>query len=428
MQPTCPISLILIVDDEPSGRRALESLLLGQGYGLAFACNGSEGLSLARRLEPDLIVLDMMMPEMDGLEYLSVIRANPRLAEIPIILVTALDDRSSRLAGLEAGADDYIVKPFDRKELRTRIRTIIRLNRFRKLHQALSLLEDAYEATLQGWVRALDLREHELEGHSQRVAEMTVRLGRELGIEPDELVHIHRGALLHDIGKIAIPDAILRKAGPLSESEWEIMRRHPEYARSMLEPIAYLRPALQIPYCHHERWDGKGYPRGLRGEGIPRAARIFTAVDIWDALSSDRPYRARWESEQVRSYLKANVGIIFDPEVVTTFLAILGSEEPLASDLPNAVPHVVLAAGKGNGVVHPGLDDVPKEPLGSGAISEHSLNPVYSHYLTSSREGQPLHNGPHVAVPAQAACLHLSRDEGPEPLTDLGGRLGVGGR
>ncbi len=400
MQATRSISLILIIDDEPSGRRALESLLLGQGYGLAFACNGSEGLSLARRLEPDLIVLDVMMPEMDGLEYLRVVRGNPRLAEIPIILVTALDDRSSRLAGLEAGADDYIVKPFDRIELRTRIRTIIRLNRFRKLQQALSLSEEAYEATLEGWVRALDLREHELEGHSQRVAEMTVRLARVLGIEPDELVHIHRGALLHDIGKIAIPDAILRKAGPLSESEWEIMRRHPEYARSMLEPIAYLRPALQIPYCHHERWDGKGYPRGLKGEEIPRAARIFTAVDIWDALMSDRPYRIRWEGEQVRSYLRANAGVIFDPEVVATFLEILGSEEALASDLPNAAPHMAPAAGKGNDVVRLGRDDVRDERSGSGAISEHSLNPVYSHYLTSSRESQALFNGPHVPHPA----------------------------
>ena len=371
MKATCSISLILIVDDEKSGRRALESLLLGQGYGLAFASNGSEGLSLAKRLEPDLIVLDVMMPGMDGLECLRIIRGNPRLAEIPIILLTALDDRSSRLAGLEAGADDYIVKPFDRLELRTRIRTIIRLNRFRKLQQALSSLQDAYEATLQGWVRAVDLREHELEGHSQRVAEMTVRLARALRFEPDELVHIHRGALLHDIGKIAIPDSILRKAGPLSESEWEIMRRHPEYARSMLEPIVYLRPSLQIPYCHHERWDGKGYPRGLKGEEIPRAARIFTAVDVWDALISDRPYRLRWEGERVRSYLRENAGVIFDPEVVTTFLEILGSEESLASDV-----------GMGSDVVDAGLDDLREERSVNGAISENSLAPVCSHVLT----------------------------------------------
>ena len=248
--------------------------------------------------------------------------------------------------------------------MRTRIRTIIRLNRFRKLQQALSLLQDAYAATLEGWVRAVDLREHELEGHSQRVAEMTVRLARALRIEPDELVHIHRGALLHDIGKIAIPDAILRKAGPLSESEWEIMRRHPEYARSMLEPIAYLRPALQIPYCHHERWDGKGYPRGLKGKEIPRAARIFTVVDVWDALISDRPYRLGWEGERVRSYLRENAGVIFDPEVVTTFLELLGSEELVASDMPIAAPPAAPAVGVGSDVVHAGLDDLRDRAIG----------------------------------------------------------------
>ncbi|MFO0891251.1 MAG: response regulator [Isosphaeraceae bacterium] len=332
------MSLILIVDDEPSGRRALESLLTGQGYGLAFAANGAEALVLARRLEPDLILLDVMMPGMDGLEYLRQIRCIPRLAEIPIILVTALDDRASRLAGLEAGADDYVVKPIDRVELRTRIRTIMRLNRYRKLHEALSSVQAAYDATLEGWVRALDLREHELEGHSQRVAEMTVRLGRKLGLDAEELVQIHRGALLHDIGKIAIPDDILRKAGPLDETEWSVMRRHPEYARSLIEPIDYLRPALEIPYCHHERWDGRGYPRGLQGEEIPRAARIFTAVDVWDALVSDRPYRHRWDAVRVRQYLRENAGVLFDPKVVDSFLDLLASEEQEAVEFPLSAP------------------------------------------------------------------------------------------
>jgi len=357
---------------------------------------------MAKRLEPDLIVLDVMMPEMDGLEYLRVIRSSPRLAEIPIILVTALDDRSSRLAGLAAGADDYIVKPFDRMELRTRISTIIRLNRFRKLQQALVLLQDAYDATLEGWVRALDLREHELEGHSQRVAKMTVRLARALRLDSDELVHVRRGALLHDIGKIAIPDSILRKAGALSECEWEIMRRHPEYARSMIEPIAYLQPALEIPYCHHERWDGKGYPRGLKGEDIPRAARIFTVVDVWDALISDRPYRTRWEGERVRHYLKENSGTIFDPEVVTTFLEILGNEKPLASDLPIAVPRATLAASVGCVQAETGLDDICEVRPANRAVSQNNLNPDSLRILRSSQECQRLHNGPHTPPTAQA--------------------------
>ncbi len=396
MQETCSISLILIVDDEPSGRRALESLLLGQGYGLAFACNGPEALSLALRLEPDLIVLDVMMPGMNGLECLRLIRGNTRLAEIPVILVTALDDRASRLSGLEAGADGYIVKPFDRVELRTRIRTIIRLNRFRKLQRALAELQEAYDATLHGWVRALDLREHELEGHSLRVAEMTVRLARAMGVDPDRLVQIHRGALLHDIGKIAIPDAILRKPGPLSDSEWEIMRRHPDYARSMLEPITYLRPALEIPYCHHERWDGKGYPRGLKREEIPEAARIFTAVDIWDALVSDRPYRKRWEVEKVRAYLAENSGVIFDPQVIAAFLKSLDGDELLASDQPGTA-----------------LESSPVAP---------------AHATTAERNGFSRFNGPHVAVPAPAGMSSVPGTESREPPwhTHVGPRVEPG--
>ncbi len=332
------VSLILIVDDEPSARRAMESLLAGEGYGLAFAASGTEALHLAKRLEPDLILLDVMIPGMDGLEYLRLIRGTPRLAEIPVILVTALDDRASRLAGLEAGADDYVIKPIDRVDLRMRIRTIMRLNRYRKLQDALNSLEEAYNATLEGWVRALGLREHELEGHSLRVAETTVRLAKLMNVDANELVHIHRGALLHDIGKIAIPDQILRKAGPLDAAEWAIMRRHPEYARSMIEPIAFLRPALEIPYCHHERWDGKGYPRGLKGEEIPRAARIFTVVDVWDDLVSDRPYRTCWEGGRVRQYLQENAGTIFDPEVVRCFLELWSAEDSELSDLPPTRP------------------------------------------------------------------------------------------
>jgi cyclic di-GMP phosphodiesterase len=332
------VSLILIVDDEPSARRALESLLAGEGHGLAFATSGAEALLLAKRLEPDLILLDVMMPGMDGLEYLRLIRNIPRLAEIPVILVTALDDRASRLAGLEAGADDYVIKPIDRVDLRMRIRTIMRLNRYRKLQDALNSLEEAYNATLEGWVRALDLREHELEGHSLRVAEMTVRLARALNVDASELIQIHRGALLHDIGKIAIPDQILRKAGPLDDAEWAIMRRHPEYARSMIEPIAFLRPALQIPYCHHERWDGKGYPRGLKGDEIPRPARIFTVVDVWDALVSDRPYRSCWEGRRVCEYIQENAGTIFDPEVVRCFLELLSAAGSEPSGIPSTCP------------------------------------------------------------------------------------------
>jgi putative nucleotidyltransferase with HDIG domain len=178
----------------------------------------------------------------------------------------------------------------------------------------------AYDATIEGWSRALDLRDKETEGHTQRVTELTLKLARAMGIGGDELMHIRRGALLHDIGKMGIPDSILLKAGPLSEAEWVVMRRHPTYAYEMLSPIAYLRSALDIPYCHHEKWDGTGYPRGLKSDQIPLVARIFAVVDVWDALCSDRPYRPAWPPERVREYIREAAGSHFDPQVVRTFL------------------------------------------------------------------------------------------------------------
>ncbi len=180
----------------------------------------------------------------------------------------------------------------------------------------------AYDSTLEGWSSALDLRDQETEGHTRRVTQMTLRLARAMGISDENLVHVRRGALLHDIGKMGIPDSILRKPGPLSDEEWTIMRRHPVYAHELLSPIAYLRPALDIPYCHHERWDGTGYPRGLKSKQIPLAARLFAVVDVYDALSSDRPYRKRWSREQVLTYLRDQSGKHFDPAAVEAFLAI----------------------------------------------------------------------------------------------------------
>jgi putative nucleotidyltransferase with HDIG domain len=178
----------------------------------------------------------------------------------------------------------------------------------------------AYDATIEGWSNALDLRDKETEGHSQRVAELTLSLARELGVSDQELVHVSRGALLHDIGKMGIPDHILLKPGPLTDEEWEIMRQHPVYAYQLLYPITYLRPALDIPYCHHERWDGSGYPRGLLGEQIPLTARIFAVVDVWDALNSERPYRKAWPKGKTFDYIRSQSGIQFDPRVVEVFL------------------------------------------------------------------------------------------------------------
>jgi PAS domain S-box-containing protein len=449
-------STILIVDDDPISQKTLRALLSTHGnYELTLASSGPEALELATQLMPDLILLDVMMPGLDGFEVCRRLRDDPLLSEVPIIMITGLDDRESRLQGIEAGADDFIIKPFDPHELQARIKTTTRLNRYRHLmeerarfervielspdglmivadtgmillanpamvrllggqHEVMDLvgkpftafiargyeashetclhhlmkdpsnmvrfetmmlgldrrcfpvevtggyivwngtpaiqinvrditerkraeeeiersrndLAMAYDATLVGWVKAIDLRDRETEGHSQRVTEMTIRLARALGIQGEPLEHIRRGALLHDIGKMGIPDSILFKPGPLTPEEWNQMRMHPVYAYEWLSPIAYLRPSLDIPYSHHERWDGSGYPRGLQGEEIPLAARIFAVVDVWDALRSDRPYRSAWSEDRVRQHLRELAGVHFDPEIVEVFLTLPTPQEP----------------------------------------------------------------------------------------------------
>ncbi|MEW5829084.1 MAG: HD-GYP domain-containing protein, partial [Chloroflexota bacterium] len=183
------------------------------------------------------------------------------------------------------------------------------------------------DSTLEGWGRALELRDKETQGHTRRVTDLTVRLARLIGVPDQELVHIRRGVLLHDIGKMGIPDNILNKPGELTEEEWEIMRQHPRYAHDLITPISYLRSAEDIPYCHHEKWDGSGYPRGLKGYDIPLAARIFAVIDVWDALTSDRPYRGAWSREQAIQYLRDESGKHFDPVIVEQFLKMISGKE-----------------------------------------------------------------------------------------------------
>jgi PAS domain S-box-containing protein/putative nucleotidyltransferase with HDIG domain len=195
---------------------------------------------------------------------------------------------------------------------------------FTQLQRSNNELFLAYDTTIEGWSRALDLRDKETEGHSLRVTELTMQLAHAMGMSDAELAHVRRGALLHDIGKMGIPDAILLKPGPLSEEEWSIMRKHPIYAYELLSPVDFLRPSLDIPYCHHEKWDGSGYPRGLEKEQIPLSARLFAIVDVWDALTSDRPYRAAWTKERALAHIAEQVGIHFDPEVVKVFRQFIG--------------------------------------------------------------------------------------------------------
>ena len=197
---------------------------------------------------------------------------------------------------------------------------------FAELQRSNADLTEAYDTTLEGWSKALDLRDKETEGHTKRVTEMTVQLAERMGVSPQDLVQIRRGALLHDIGKMGVPDRILLKPEQLAEEEWAIMHMHPTYAFQMLKPIAYLRPALDIPYCHHEKWNGSGYPRGLKGEEIPLAARLFSVVDVYDALTSNRPYRTAWPKEKALSHIQKLSGTHFDPQVVEAFLKMMEEE------------------------------------------------------------------------------------------------------
>ncbi|MGD2026540.1 MAG: HD domain-containing phosphohydrolase [Anaerolineales bacterium] len=204
-------------------------------------------------------------------------------------------------------------------------------------------LEVAYSETLEAWVRALEIRDQYTAGHTQRVLEMTLRLASKVGIPDEMLVHITRGVLLHDIGKLAVSDTILRKTGPLDNKEWQAMREHPTFAYKLLKPIQYLRPALDIPYCHHERWDGSGYPQGLKGDDIPFPARIFSVVDVWDALTTDRPYRKAWSKQDAINYIESKSGKEFDPKIVDEFIEMvtldLSSTQPIPVEITRNTNH-----------------------------------------------------------------------------------------
>jgi putative two-component system response regulator len=317
---------ILVIDDEAIVRKSMDALLK-KSYQLIFAENGIEGMLLAIQHRPDVILLDVMMPNLSGIEVCKQIRAHKDLAEIPILMITALTDRESRLEGLLAGVDDFLVKPYDALELLARLQTITRLNRYRLMLEQRENLEkiqleliNSYHRTIEGWVMALDLRDRETEGHTQRVTKKAVQFAEYLGMDQDFIENARRGAILHDIGKLGVPDSILLKPGKLTPEEWQVMRLHPVYAYEWLKPIEYLKDSLDIPHYHHEKWDGSGYPDGLSGDQIPLPARIFAIIDVWDALGSDRPYRPAMPQDEILDYIKSETGRHFDPALVPSFI------------------------------------------------------------------------------------------------------------
>jgi putative nucleotidyltransferase with HDIG domain len=323
---------ILIVDDDPTIRDLLAEGLSESGYRCATARDGAEGLRRLRQNGYELVVSDIDMPEMDGVQLLQEVkRFRP---DTEIIMLTGLVDVETAIQSMRLGACDYLTKPFNLAEVRITVeralekRRLVLENREYQRHleervrERTAELSRSYQTTLEALATALDTRDSETLGHSLRVAAYTVAVARRMGVTEPELTDLYRGALLHDVGKIGIPDAILRKPGRLTPEEWNEMRRHPELGYRILAGIDFMERARQIVLSHQERYDGRGYPRGLKGKEIPLGARIFAVVDTLDAMISDRPYRKALGYERARLEIRKHCGTQFDPDVVRAFLEI----------------------------------------------------------------------------------------------------------
>jgi putative nucleotidyltransferase with HDIG domain len=306
-----PADRILVVDDEEPIREIVASMLRSARYECQQAASGVEALALLNSGEEfELMLSDLMMPEMDGSTLLE--RIKERYPDLPVVMVTAVHDISVALQAIRDGAYDYLLKPFEREQLLATVRRALE----NQLRRAMSNLERSYDTTLEVLGDALDMKDAETEGHSKRVTAFTIAIARAMGLPADQIRVIARGAFLHDLGKMAIPDAILRKPGKLNEEEIAIMREHCYRGYQLLKRVSFLGQACEIVYSHQEHYDGSGYPRGLKGSEIPLGARIFSIADTLDAITSDRPYRAAQTFTAARREILRCTGSQFDPEVV----------------------------------------------------------------------------------------------------------------
>ena len=330
---------ILIVDDDRQVREVLNEIFVSAGYNVLLAVDGREGLDTFRAARPPLMITDLQMPIMTGIQLLQAVRAmDPDAA---VVVLTGAADVRTAIESLKLGAYDFIMKPVDVDELLIateraleRRQLLIEHREYqallerrveeatRDLDAAYRQLQETYRTTLEALGSALDTRDVGTEAHSRRVHGYALAIARECGMPEAEMTDLAHGTLLHDIGKIGIPDAILLKPGPLTPEEWTVMRRHPEIGKRLLESIPFLRGAVPIVYCHHEKWDGSGYPRGLQGEAIPLGARIFSVVDALDAMTFDRPYSKAISFEAARTEIKRCAGSHFDPQVVEAFFRV----------------------------------------------------------------------------------------------------------
>jgi putative two-component system response regulator len=275
---------ILIVDDESAARTALETLLRREGFEVRDASSGERALEECASFRPDLVLLDILMPGLSGFDVCRSIKATPETRLTPVVLITGLSDTEDRIAGINAGADDFLSKPIDMNELLARTRSLLRLKQYT------DELESA-EVVLETLALSIEARDPYTRGHCDRLAEMSVNLGSRLHLPAEELKALRQGGAVHDIGKVVVPDAILLKTGPLTPEEMAVIRKHPEAGERICAPLKTLRPVLPIIRHHHEKFDGSGYPDGLRGEQIPLTARILQLADVFDALTTDRVYR-----------------------------------------------------------------------------------------------------------------------------------------
>ena len=308
--------LILVVEDDEMLSGGLRDWLQFVGYRVQLASNGHEALEHLENARPDIIISDIVMPEMNGYQLLETVRSRPELNTIPFLFLTGRAQKSEVLIGKGLGVDDYITKPWGPEELLTAIR--VKLKRTKDI--AYTQLQRAYKDSLTVLANAIEARDAYTRGHVERVSSYSVMIAREMGMDDDEVDAVELGAILHDIGKIAIHESILTKPGELTPEEMSEMRKHPEIGAFMIKDIPYLVPATPIIKYHHERYDGKGYPEGLAGENIPLYARIMAIADLFDALTTDRPYHEALSPQEAIAYIQNETGKHFDPRIVEVFV------------------------------------------------------------------------------------------------------------
>jgi len=298
--PAIAAGTVLVVDDLKTNVRMLEQALAKDGYTILTAFSGADALLVVQRERPDLVLMDIRMPGRDGIEVCRQLKHEPATRLMPIVLMTGFSSAEDRIGAIEAGADDFLAKPVDVAELRARVKSLVRLKRYTD-----DL--DSAESVIMSLARTIEARDPNTEGHCERLARFAVTLGARLGLPEDDLAALHRGGHLHDIGKVAVPDAVLRKPGPLTDEEYDVIKRHTVVGDELLGSLRSMRRVRSVVRHHHERLDGTGYPDGLKGEDVPLLAQIVGVVDVYDALTSIRPYKPAWSPLRAYEALREEV-------------------------------------------------------------------------------------------------------------------------